>query len=108
MVVWIVLILSLALNAYLIFHETLNKVQYLGWIRVYWITRDTGYAGEPFVERAWMRQTMAPYWRGTGLKFRFNQYTFQVGVLTKKGRDLLDQLDGRDMDDDAKDIRQWK
>lgn len=102
------LILSLALNAYLVFHETLNKIQYVGWLRIYWITRDTGNPGDPFAERAWMRQTAAPFWRGTGFRFRIREYTFQFGVLTKKGADLLDQLDGYDLDAEAKEIRTWK
>ena len=107
--VFVVLALSLALNAYLIFHETMNKIQYVGWLRIYWITRDTGDPEtEPMFERAWMRQTMPPYWRGTGLKVRFRTHTFQFGVLTKKGRDLLDQLDGRVLDESAREIRQWK
>lgn len=108
MFVWIALILSLALNAYLIFHETMNKIQYVGWLRIYWITRDTGTEGQPLIERAWMRQTMAPYWRGSGVRINFRQYSFQFGVLTSKGRDLLDQLDGRELGESAKEIRQWK
>lgn len=106
--VWIALILSLALNAYLIFHETMNKIQYVGLLRIYWITRDTGVEETPVIKRAWMRQTMAPYWRGSGIELRFGQYTFQFGVLTGKGRDLLDQLDGRELHEDAKEIRQWR
>lgn len=106
--VLIALIASLALNAYLIFHETMNKIQYIGWLRIYWITRDVGDPEtEPVFERAFMRQTMAPYWRGKGLKVRLKNYTFQFGILTGKGRDLLDQLDGRHLDDDVEDIKQW-
>lgn len=107
MLLWVVLILSLALNAYLVFHETMNKIQYVQLLRIYWITRDTGTSDEPLVERAWMRQTMPPYWRGSGIKFRFRHYTLQIGILTKKGRDLLDQLGGRELHEDAKEIRQW-
>lgn len=106
--VWIALILSLALNAYLIFHETMNKIQYVQFLRIYWITRDTGEEETPVIKRAWMRQTMAPYWRGSGIELRFGHYTFQFGVLTGKGRDLLDQLDGRELHENAKEIRQWK
>ena len=107
MILWIALALSLALNAYLVFHETLNKIQYVQFLRLYWITRNTGKYGDPHVRRAFMRQTMAPYWRGSGIEFRFKEYTFQVGYLVRKADTLLDQLDGRELEENAKEIRQW-
>ena len=107
MILWIALALSLALNAYLVFHETLNKIQYVQFLRLYWITRDIGKPGDPHIKRAFMRQTMPPYWRGKGVEFRFKEYTVQVGYLSGMATTLLDQLDGREMGESAKDIRQW-
>lgn len=107
MVLALVVVGLLAVGAYLLFRDTMNKIQYLQCIRLYWITRDVGEDWMPFVSRGEMRQTAEPWWRGKGIQFRVGKYTFQVGVLTSRGSDLLDQLGGRDLDMGADEIRDW-
>lgn len=92
---------------YLLFKDTMNRLQYIQRLRIYWITRDTGVLGTPVVSKAFMRQTGSPWWVGTGVQFRFKTYTFQIGVLTHRSSDLLNQLEGRYMDESAKEIRKW-
>jgi|SaaInlStandDraft_1057018.scaffolds.fasta_scaffold39311_3 hypothetical protein len=101
------LVASISLNIYLLFYNTLNKLQAITWLRIYWLVRDIGGDGDPHFSRAFMRQNGAPFWRGQGIQFRRNQYVFQIGILTGKGMSRLDQLDGREMDDSPKEIRQW-
>lgn len=98
---------ALLVGAYFLFRDTMNKIQYVQTIRLYWITRDIGDKGMPIIARAEMRQTAEPWWRGKGIQFRAGKYTFQVGVLTSRGTDLLDQLGGRSLDVDADEIREW-
>jgi len=99
--------LVLFLGAYLLFRDTLNRIQYVEHLRVYWITRNTGVSGQPFVRKAFMRHTSPPYWRGSGIEIRVGSYTVQFGILTGKVDSLLDQLDGRELDVAPKDLRQW-
>lgn len=100
-----------AIGAYFLFNDTLNRIQYIERLRVYWITRDTGTEGTPFISRAWMRQTAEPYWRGHGIQFRVGQYTFQVGKLDDKAESLSAQISNAPSVFDSltpKDIRQWR
>ena len=101
------LVASISLNIYLLFYNTLNKLQAITWLRIYWLVRDIGGDGDPHFSRAFMRQNGAPFWRGQGIQFRRNQYVFQIGILTGKGMSRLDQLDRREMEDSPKEIRQW-
>jgi hypothetical protein len=105
---WWLLLLVVAVVAYLVFRDTMNKIQYIQTLRIYWITRDDGVIGTPWVTRAFMRQTASPWWNGQGVQLRVGRYTFQCGVLTHRGFDLLDQLEGRYMDEEPKSIRNWK
>lgn len=101
------------------FRDTLNRIQYVQFLRIYWITRDNGKPGGPVVMRAFMRQTAPPWWRGKGIQFRCWRYTFQVGILREKAAvaegsmdselmGLLSQLDGRELDIDPKVLRdEW-
>lgn len=104
---WLVLLVVIAVGFYLLFKDTLNKIQYIQTFRIYWITRDDGVLGTPVVMRAFMRQTAPPWWRGTGIQLRYKTYTFQFGVLTGRGTSLLDQLGGRELEESAKEIRRW-
>lgn len=107
MLLLVVALVFIGVGSYFLFRDTMNKIQYLQCIRLYWITRDTGRKGIPVIARAVMRQTAEPWWRGNGIQFRAGKYTFQVGVLTSRGNDLLDQLDGRNLDMGADEIRNW-
>lgn len=107
MIVYLLLVVSVAVNLYLVFYNTMNRIQYLEFLRLYWITRDTGLPNGPRVERSVMLQTSPPFWQGKGVTFRFGKYTFQVGILLRKGSSILDQLGGRELEEDAKDIREW-
>lgn len=104
---WVVVALIVAVGLYLLFRDTMNRIQYIQTLRLYWITRNDGLVGSPVVSRAFMRQTAEPWWNGKGIQFRYRTYTFQVGVLTHKGSSLIDQLGGRYMDDGARVIRDW-
>lgn len=106
---WLVVVLAaLAVGSYFLFRDTMNKIQYIAHLRLYWVTRDTGVPGDSFVRKAWMRQTAAPFWRGTGVEFRLRTHTFQVGILGSKGRDLQHQLSNLDeFDPQVEEIRRW-
>lgn len=105
--VWVFLLIFL-LSVWLLFKDTMNRLQYIQFLRIYWITRDTGVLGTPVLSRGLMRQTSAPFWVGEGIQVRYRTYTFQFGVLKHKSTGLLDQLGGRDMDESPEDIRGWK
>jgi hypothetical protein len=104
---WLIAILVLV-GGYFLFRDTMNRLQYIQILRLYWITRDNATKGTFIVSPAFMRQTADPWWRGRGLQFRAGKYTFQIGVLTGKGDNLLSQVDGRDLDVAPVQIREWK
>ena len=83
---------ALLVGAYFLFRDTMNRIQYLERVGIYWITRDNATVDTPRVMRAIMRQTAPPYWRGRGVQFRFRRWTFQVGRLTEKVSTLDKQL----------------
>lgn len=104
---YLIAALVAALLLYLLFRDTMNKVQYVETLRIYWITRNVP-STDKFICKAFMRQTAHPWWNGTGYQLRIGTYTFQFGILTNKNTDLLDQLGGRYLSDEAKSIREWK
>lgn len=104
---WLAIVAACAIGAYLLFKDTMNRIQYLQSVRLYWITRNNGVRGTRVITRAFMRQTAPPWWRGTGIQFRAGRYTFQIGVLTGRASNLLDQVDGRDMDVATAELRNW-
>jgi len=101
------LLLIVIVGSYFLFRDTMNRVQYVQTLRIYWITRNNSGKGVPLVSTAFMLQTAEPWWQGRGLQFRAGRYTFQFGILTKQGRGLIDQVGGRDMAESAKEIREW-
>jgi hypothetical protein len=105
--IYLLVVVVFAVGAYLLFRDTMNRIQYLQSVRLYWITRNNGVRGTRVITRAFMRQTAPPWWRGTGIQFRAGKYTFQIGILTSRANGLLDQVDGRELDEDAKQIRAW-
>jgi len=105
--IYLLVVVAFATGAYLLFRNTMNRIQYLQSVRLYWITRDNGISGTKVITRAFMRQTASPWWRGSGVQVRVGKYTFQVGVLTSRANSLLEQVDGRELNDDAKEIRSW-
>lgn len=87
--------------------DVLNRIQYVEFLRIYWITRDNG-EGQPRFAKATMRQTAAPYWRGRGWQFRFGKYTFQIGVLTVKVDSMESQISNLGwLETEPKLLRRW-
>lgn len=84
----------LMIGAYFLFKDTMNRIQYLETLRLYWITKDNG-EGQPLFAKATMRQTSAPFWRGRGYQVRFRKHTFQVGVLTMRVDSLEAQISNK-------------
>lgn len=105
--IWLAVAVITLFLAYLLFKDTMNRLQYVQTLRIYWITRNNAAPKTPIVCKAFMHQTHEPWWRGSGVQFRFKQYSFQVGVLTSRGDGLLDQIGGRDMDEPVTEIRGW-
>lgn len=89
------LLLLVAVCGYSFYHvfieDTLNRIQYIERLRLYWITRDTG-STEPFISKAFMRQTAAPFWRGHGVQIRLGKYVFQIGRLEYRVDSLASQI----------------
>lgn len=97
----------LAVGLYFLFKDTMNRLQYVATLRIYWVTKNNAVEGTPLVSRARMYHTAPPWWQGKGIQFRFRNYTFHFGVLTGKAENLLQQLGGRDLDVGAKELRNW-
>ena len=90
--VYIIVAFALVVGAYFLFRDTMNKIQYIEHLRIYWITRDTGGKGDKIVTRAFMRQVDEPFWRGKGVQVRVGKHTFQTGLLTHKVPSLRHQI----------------
>lgn len=103
---YLVALSVLAVMLYFLFRDTMNRLQYVQILRIYWITRNVP-STDKFFCKAFMRQTAEPWWNGSGYQIRFGKYTFQLGVLTRKNDDLLSQLGGRYLPEKAKSIRDW-
>lgn len=73
----IVLVILLLLGGYFLFRNTLNKLQYIGFL--FWITKDDGLKGEPILSYGFMRQTSPPWKIGRGIQVRVRLHTFQIG-----------------------------
>ena len=86
-----VLSVLLSIGAYLLFKDTKNRIQYVEFLRIYWIARDNG-EGQPRWVRASMRQTSDPFWRGRGYQLRVGKFTLQVGKLICKVDSLESQI----------------
>lgn len=89
------LFIPLAIGAYFLFKDTMNRIQYIETIRLFWITRDVGKKVakyQPRIMKGFMRQTHPPYWRGDGIQFRFHKWTFMVGILKEKAESLEQQV----------------
>lgn len=101
--------IAVLVSGYFLFKDTMNRIQYIETLRIYWITRDVASktSGWRF-RKAFMRQTAHPYWRGSGVELRVGKYTFQVGRLTSQAKTLLDQLDGRELEETPKELRKWQ
>lgn len=101
---WLTLVV--AIGSYFLFRDTMNRIQYVEHLRIYWITRDTATDETPRVMRAFMKQTAKPYWYGHGVQFKFRRWTFQVGVLDGKAPSLDKQLGKGWLEEvDTEDIR---
>lgn len=94
---------------YLLFVDTMNRIQYVERLRLYWITRDDATPTTPRLSRAFMRQTAPPFWRGRGVRVRFRKWTFQVGILELKVDSLESQVSniGGWLPTDPKRLRKW-
>lgn len=97
--------------SWFVFKDTLNKLQVAG--NVYWIVRDTPAKGVPFVARGIMRETDAPWRRGSGVQIRVPLRIIQVGICDKGTKldefeGLTAVLDARLLDSPATVLREWK
>jgi hypothetical protein len=97
-------LILLGLGAYLLFKDTMNRIQYIEHLRLYWITKNTARSGVPFIAPSFMRQTQAPFWHGTGVEVRFFKWTFQLGLLRGKG---VSPIEFEDLDVPVPTIRDW-
>jgi hypothetical protein len=102
--------ITISLCAYLLFRDTLNKLQYLG--PIYWITRDNTSLKAPSISIGFMRQIASPWKIGKGVQFKYKNYSFQIGLCRKSTHNdetsgILGALGGRYLDDDADTIRKW-
>jgi hypothetical protein len=102
---------------YLLFDNTLNRVQYIpigDGKYLYYITRDDGGKGTPWTFKSFMSMTAAPWLKGKGRTFRIpTGLTFQVGTARKMyitvGEDGLSKaLGARPLDLPVEDIRSMK
>lgn len=69
---------------YLLFRDTLNRVQYFPFKTnraIYWIARDTGVER---VGKSFMKMTAPPWLQGTGFTVTYRQFSFQVGLAKRK------------------------
>lgn len=101
---------TLMIGAYFLFRDTLNRIQYLERLGIYWITRNTATNEMPRFSKAFMRTTSAPYWRGRGVQVRYWRYVTQVGRLTMRVDSLHAQIsDNPTLVDGVKpkDLRKW-
>jgi hypothetical protein len=90
-----------------VFKDTMNRIQYIQRLRVYWITRDV--PSPRGLIKAEMRQTSEPYWFGRGWQYSTGKHTFQVGLLRYRVDSLGSQLSKSSFFDQftAKQIREW-
>lgn len=96
----------LVAGGYFLLRDTMNKIQYVECLHLYWITRDLP---TPWgVHRSFMRQTAAPYWRGRGLQIGTGKHSFQFGILTMKVDSLEAQISTLGwLDIEPKHLRKW-
>lgn len=94
---------------YLVFKDTMNKVQAVG--RVYWIIRDNATPGTPAVSRGFMHEIDPPWRHGKGLQIRVLRWNIQVGVCKSHDYDeesgILAAVQGRFLDVTPIDIGKW-
>lgn len=105
--IWIIIGAAVVVGSYFLFRDTMNRLQYIATLRLYWITRNNAAEGTRPVAIGFMYQTAEPWWQGKGIQFRFGKYSFQVGILVRKGSGLLDQVGGRHLEETPKEIRSW-
>lgn len=96
---------------WIIFGDSMNTVQTVG--KVYWIVRDNAKKGDKLISSAFMRTIDNPWLIGNGVQFRFLKYTFQIGVyyvlhFDSEEEGVLNAMTGRYMEDNPKDIGNWK
>jgi hypothetical protein len=79
----------------------------------YWILRDTGKKGVPFVSFGWTRE-LGGYWRvGRGIQIRVGKYIYQFGLCKKREvpneeEGVLMVLEGRMMQTTTSEISTWR
>lgn len=110
---WLALIaLAGALSSgYVIFKDSMNLVQGVG--RLYWIIRDNGSKGIPFVAPGFMIEVNHPWRVGNGIQFRLHRWTFQMGWCRpnpdkEETEGMLDAVGGRYMEEAPEEIGVWR
>lgn len=91
-----------------VFGYSMNRIQYVERLRIYWIFRNNAGRGTPFfAPLAFMHQDTEPFWYGTGAQFRLLKWTLQVGTLEGKHDSLLEALGGEELEATPSEIRKW-
>jgi len=96
---------------WVIFSNSMNLVQNVG--ALYWIIRDSAKKGDRIISSAFMRSLEEPWLIGKGVQVRFFKYSVQVGMCYPNQFDseedgVLNAMTGRYMEDNAKEIGNWK
>ena len=84
-----------------------------GWWIFYWILRDTGKRGVPFLAFGWMHELEGKWRRGRGPQIRVGKYVLQFGLCKKTNTSsefdgYLQALDGRVLNTKASEISTWR
>jgi hypothetical protein len=105
-----IVLLAIIVGGYFLFRDTMNRIQYLERLRLYWIIKDDGVKGTPvFTRGTFMRQTAEPYWRGRGFQVRIGTHTVQIGRLRMKVCSLEAQISRLGwLPTEPKLLRRWK
>lgn len=105
----LLLLPNIASLGYLVFKDTLNKVQSVG--RLYWIVRDHCPNNGPWFGRAFMHEVDPPWRHGKGLQLKVFKRYIQVGICKKHQYDeatgILAAVQGRFLDIEPIDIGKW-
>ena len=94
---------------YLVFKDTMNKVQAVG--KLYWIVRDNATDKTPVIGRGFMHEIDPPWRHGKGLQIRVSRWCIQVGLCRAHDYDeesgILAAVNGRFLDIEPIDIGKW-
>lgn len=87
-----------------------NSLYVIG--NLYVIKRDNAILGTKVVSKAFMRSISAPWYRGTGIQFRHQNKSIQIGICKRDKHHteedgVLDAIGGRFLDESVHNIGNW-